>query len=182
LFTEAHALAIDTDRVRLLELPASTVITPLAREELKARGIGVRLRSAPDTRGAHAQWGFGIGASLGLAPALRRALASESDDWIEHEVGLPETVRFLAEDGSGSLLFVADAAVVVHDAIAIHGVRAASVWDVDSAVRARRRLGAQLIVIEPGSFGITSLVGLARAARRVTSQQSNREGSRHANR
>jgi hypothetical protein len=153
-----------------LRVAPGTVVTPLARDLLKQRGIALRQGANRtddcDTRAG--EWGFAIedAAESGLTAALRRALVEEA--WSELEATPGGAARWVAEDERRGALVVADeASVAVWRACQVAGVRAAAAADLDVVARAVRRLGINLLVVEPPGKSISWLRQLASAFRRA---------------
>src|SRR5689334_18788605 len=70
---------------RELAIEPGTVVTPMARDQLKRLGIRVRLVSAGELErlGRRGEWGFAIEEGVGIAEVLRRVLLTERDVWYE---------------------------------------------------------------------------------------------------
>jgi hypothetical protein len=129
-----------------------TVVTPLARDLLKQRGIALRpLAALKGGRPAHSgEWGFAIEetAASGTVAALRRAFCEET--WSELEATSGAAAQWVAEAADrGALLLTAEASVAVWQACQVAGVRAAVAADPDAVARAVRHLGVNLLVVEP---------------------------------
>ena len=146
-----------------------TVVTPLARDHLKRRGIALRLVSEARTNGTRdrGEWGFAIESESGLMTALRRAFLDGPEGWVEVE-GIPGAAARWVGDGPsrGALLVTDEASVAVWRPAGSPGVRAAAVADVDAVARAIRRLGANLLVVEPAGKSISLLKQLGQILRR----------------
>ena len=147
-----------------------TVVTPLARDLLKKRGIAIRLVS----RGEFArvrnpgEWGFAVesGAESGTVAALRRTWLE--DDWTELEASLEGAARWVVEVPDRGALVVSDeASLAVWRACQVAGVRAASVADIDATARAVRYLGANLLVVEPSGKSISWMRQIGLSFRRA---------------
>jgi hypothetical protein len=129
-----------------------TVVTPLARDLLKQRGIALRQVAAAEGERASSRgdWGFAIdeSAASGTVAALRRALCEEM--WFELEATSGGAARWVAEVAHrGALLLTAEASVAVWQACQVAGVRASDASDPDAVARAVRHLGVNLLVVEP---------------------------------
>ncbi len=153
LFALRHAEAIAAG-TREVRLAPRTVVTPLARDLLKQRGIALRpVAEGESARVAHAgEWAFANegAAESGLLAALRRALLDES--WTAIDAPPGAAARWVAEaPHRGALVLTDEASVSVWRACQVAGVRAASADDLDAVARAVRRLGVNLLVVEhPG--------------------------------
>ena len=154
LFALRHAEGVGDgiDEVRIL---AGTVVTPLARDLLKRRRIGLRVvsgREAELARGTdRGEWGFAIDSRSGAVEALRRLLL-EGRDWAEVD-GDPAS-WVVGGDGRGAFVIADEASVATWRASRVEGVRAASVGEPDAVSRAIRHIGANLIVVEPAGKSI----------------------------
>ncbi len=154
----------DRDEVQIL---ASTVITPLARDFLKQRGVAVRVVSGRDAafarRNRQGEWGFALESiqNPGLIASLRRHWLDGSD-WSEV---LDPAAWVVGGDGRGALIVADEASVVTWRANQVAGIRAATVGDVESTARAVRHLGANVVVVEPTTRSIHLIGQIAQAFR-----------------
>lgn len=145
------------ERAEVRILPG-TVVTPLARDLLKRRGVVVRVVSGREAVLARArragEWGFAIESvgQPGLAAALRRHWLDAA--WDELGDGVEAAEWVAATDDRGALVVADEASVVTWAANRVDGVRAATVGDLDTTVRAIRHLGANLLVVEPAARSI----------------------------
>jgi pyruvate/2-oxoglutarate dehydrogenase complex dihydrolipoamide acyltransferase (E2) component len=149
LFSLRHAEAVAAG-TREVRVAPRTVVTPLARDLLKQRGIALRqVAEGEAARVVHAgEWAFANegAAESGLVAALRRALLDES--WIALEAPPGAAARWVAEaPHRGALVVTDEASVSVWRACQVAGVRAASADDPDGVARAVRRLGVNLLVV-----------------------------------
>ena len=154
--------------VREVKLAPGTVITPLARDAARKRGITLRTVSAAEVSPLrHAgEWGFAIEPADGLAIALRRSLLDDPAGW--KEVAAEEIAGWVADsEVRGGVLVSNSPALAVWEAHQLHGVRAAAVTDAESVARAIRQLGASLIVIEPAGQSVHALRSLCSTFRRA---------------
>jgi hypothetical protein len=168
LFALRHAESLP-EGTREVGLAPGTVVTPLARDLLKARRVAVRSVSKSEVaRVRHpGEWGFAIdgSAASGVAAALRRTWLEE--DWTELEASLDDAARWVTETPvRGALVMTDEASVAVWRACRMEGVRAASVADPDSVARAVRRLGVNLVVVEPSGKSISWIRQLGLTFRR----------------
>jgi hypothetical protein len=169
LFSLRHAEAL-AGGTREVRVAAGTVVTPLARDLLKKRGVAIRLVSKGEiARVEHpGEWGFAIedGTGSGMVAALRRGWLE--DDWRELGASLDEAACWVAEAADRGALVVSDeASLAVWRACQIAGVRAASVADPDAVARAVRRLGVNLLVVEPSGKSISWMRQLGLTFRRA---------------
>ncbi|QDV36656.1 hypothetical protein [Tautonia plasticadhaerens] len=144
--------------VREIRVGPATVITPIARDLLKRRGIAVRLVSEPEAS-RRGEWGFAIEPGVAHADAIRRAIHSGPDAWAEVGGDAVEAAGWVsAGDDRGAVVLTPEASVACWVASRVPGVRPAAPADADAVARAVDRLGANLIVIEPGGRSIPSLL------------------------
>ncbi len=155
LFGLRHAEGVrdDAGEVRVL---AGTVVTPLARDLLRRRQIGLRVVSGRESRAANSrhrgEWGFALESRSGPVEALRRLLL---DDWSEVGLDAVEAARWVIDgDGRGAFVVADEGSVATWRAGRVEGIRAATVVDPDSAARAVRHLGANFVVVEPAGKSI----------------------------
>ncbi len=168
LFALRHAEGL-SGATREVRIVPGTVVTPLARDHLKRRGIELRFVSEWRTDGGHdgGEWGFAITSDSGLMTALRRAFLDGAEGWIELEGLADAAARWVGEtSGRGAILMTDEASVAVWRACQIPGVRAAAVADVEAGARAGQRLGANLFVVEPAGKSISLLRQLGQTLRR----------------
>jgi hypothetical protein len=163
----AEAFRAGTREVRVAP---GTVITPLARDFLKKQGIGLRVVSRLEVEAVRerGEWGFAIEAETGTAGALRRAWLDGPEPWTELEPMADATARWIvAGPGRGALLLTDEASVAVWSACRFHGVRAATAAEPEAVARAVRRLGVNLLVVEPAGKPIALVRQLGLAFRRA---------------
>ena len=138
---------------RELVLLPKTIVTPLAADELRAKGVRI-LWEAPKPGAAAAttnRWFYAKEKDQALIASVVQALER---DGIALAI-LDGTPRTLAEKLTGNyvggIIFTGDTATVVCIANKVAGVRAAAVGSVPQVTRARKALGANLYAIEiPG--------------------------------
>jgi hypothetical protein len=140
-------------------LAPETVVTPLAGEELRDRGIALR-RGPAEPRRIQATWGYGQDRPH---PLVRSAVqAIEREGWTVRELPctageLPcrwakAVAQCLARgECAGAVLFCADPGLVSCVANKVSGLRAVPASTVGQAARATLSLAANLLVVEmPG--------------------------------
>jgi len=169
LFSLRHAEALPPG-ARIVQLGPSTVVTPLASELLKRKGITIRLGGLGETMGtARGEWGFSIAADsemLGTIRALRRALLEDPRAWIEFEPSLEFLASWLVDGkGRGAMFITSETALAVWKSCRITGVRAASAAEPGEVYRAVQSLGMNLLVVEPAGKSISWIKQLASAFR-----------------
>jgi ribose 5-phosphate isomerase RpiB len=133
---------------RELQLLPRTIITPLAADELKMRGIRITWQ---DTKPAPAKeacpWGY---AQERHDVAVTSAVQALERDGIRL-AALEVPADALWKAGAGAIVFCGDPSLVCCVANKYSGVRAAVVATPQAAARARQTLGANLFAIEmPG--------------------------------
>lgn len=154
-----HDLRTSLNGHHELLLGADTVVTPLAEEELRGRGVRVA-RQAPAARAAGPTWGYGQDRPHGLVHSAVQTLAR---DGLRLRELAPATgalpcrwARAVAEclasgECAGGVLFCDDPGLVACVANKVAGLRAVSVSTVAQASRATLSLAANLLVVEmPG--------------------------------
>lgn len=163
---QAEALPPGT---RTVQVACGSVITPLAQDLLKRRGIAIRIGSKADSRGTGAssgEWGFAIESELGTVSALRRALLGDERPWSELPAELANVTEWLLEAaGRGAVWVTDEAALTVWKSCQVSGVRAASAAEPADVHRAAETLGPNLLVIEPAGKSISWMKQLASAFR-----------------
>ncbi|MDG3004518.1 hypothetical protein [Paludisphaera mucosa] len=162
----AEALAPGATSIRVA---AGTVVTPLARDLLKRRGVVVRLAGMAEVAAtARGEWAFAVEAAAGWLHALQRSFLEDGGLWNELEPSVDAVVAWLgAGEGRGALLVTTDGATAVWRSCRAHGVRAAFASEPADVHRATRSLGANLIVVDPAGKSIAWIKQLATAFRRA---------------
>ncbi|AMV38034.1 hypothetical protein [Planctomyces sp. SH-PL62] len=162
----AEALAADAGSVRIA---AGTVVTPLARDLLKRRGIVVRLAGAAEVAAApRGEWAFAVEPGAGWLDALQRSFLEDAGLWRELEASVDAAVEWLeGGEGRGVFLVTSDGATAVWRACRAPGVRAAFAAEPADVHRATQTLGANLIVVDPAGKSIAWIKQLATAFRRA---------------
>jgi hypothetical protein len=142
-----------------LVLGPETVLTPLAGDELRQRGIKIT-RLLPDpVKAAGRLWGYAQDRQHDLVPSAVRSLAREGV--VVKELPDPgdlpcrwarAVAECIAEGGcSGGVLFCGDPGLVCCVANKVPGLRAVPVLTVAQAARASLTLAANLLAVEmPG--------------------------------
>lgn len=157
-----HVEAIAAGSRELCVAPG-TVVTPLARDELKRRGITVRWisRNEVEAVSRRGEWAFVIEGEGGVLSALRRTWLDGAETWREL-AALSDAVRWVAEsDERGVLVVTEQAAVAVWRANQVAGIRAASAETSAAVDRAVRSLGVNLLAVEPDGKPLPLLKQLA---------------------
>lgn len=148
-----------------LRISAATVVTPLAREQLKRLGIRVTIVAQAESngQGERGEFGFVIEPRMAWSDALRRALHADSARW--HDLGDDprDATRWVIEaEHRAAVAITAEASVATWRANQTAGIRAATVAEADAVARACIHLGANLIVIETAGQSIYSIQHLFR--------------------
>lgn len=143
-----------------LALTPGTVVTPLAREALKRRGVNLTWAAAPSQRSG--EWGLAI-ESNGVRTALITSRLA-ADHW--QPIGSDAADWLVRSSGRSAVLLTDEASVAVYEANRIEGIRAAAPTTADSVVRAVARLNANLLALEPAAHHPNELIALCNAFRR----------------
>ncbi len=149
---------------------AGTVITPLARDFLKRRGVALRVVSERDATRARSlragEWGFAIEARSGQVEAFRRVLLGDGH-WSEVGPDAIDAALWVAEgEDRGALVLTDEVSLATWRANRVEGIRAATVVDPDSVSRAIRHLGANVVAVEPAGKSIYLLKQVGERFRR----------------
>jgi hypothetical protein len=151
-----------------LRVGIGTVVTPLARDLLKKNQVSLRLVNEAQIAGG--EWGFVIESQSGVSSAIRRHLMEGSQSWSEvGTTALDAALWVVAAPNRGASLLTSEASIAVWKANATPGVRAAFAFDLDSAARAIRHLGVNLLVIETHHSSISFLKHLLTTFQRAGS-------------
>ena len=151
--------------LREIRVTSETVITPIARDMLKRRGIVLRLVSELEAA-RRGTWGFGLDPDLSTPEAIRRALFSANRGWNEIEGNVIDVARWVASDPDrGAVMFAVEGSVACWMASRAPGVRSAAPADADGVARAVNSLGINLLVIEPAGHSIPSLLNCVKVFR-----------------
>src|SRR4051794_21176908 len=131
LFALRHAEALPAAN-REVRVAPGTIVTPLARELLKKRGVALRwvAKGMADRVKHPGEWGFAIeaGAESGVIAALRRVLLEEG--WTEVDGSLDDATCWVLEAPyRGTLVVTDEASLAVWRACQVPGVRAGCVAD-----------------------------------------------------
>ncbi len=137
---------------RELQLLPRTIVTPLAADELKARGILVTWQAAKSAPARDTSpWGYAQERPDAAVAAAVQAL--ERDGTKLTAVQVPADALWTAAQTAclGVIVFCGDPGLVCCVANKLAGVRATVVATPQAAARARQNLGANLLAIEtPG--------------------------------
>lgn len=139
-----------------VRIAPGTVVTPLARDELKRLGIAVRVVAEGEARCG--EWGFAVEIESGLTAALRRALLEGPASWREVGRATNEAARWVVgASARGVAFFTAEASVSVWTANQVPGVRAATAGEAEAVERAVRHLGVNFLAVEPAGKSISEM-------------------------
>lgn len=170
LFSLRHAETLPPG-TRMLRIGAGTVVTPLARDLLRRRGIAIHLGLPESVRiQAAGEWAFSIdtGHEAGTIQALRRALAEDPRPWLEVPDGLSGAAGWLlAAPGRGVLLLTTEPELTSWRACQLRGIRPATAHEPAEVHRAARSLGINLLIVEPTGKSISWIKQLGQAFRRA---------------
>jgi hypothetical protein len=169
LLSLRHAEALP-EGTRRLRIGAGTVVTPLARDHLKRRGVLIQLGLPASARLEHSgEWAFGMAVEgeTGTIQALRRSLLEDPSAWRELPAGLIPAVEWLLDaPGRGVLLIASEPALTVWRACQVRGIRAATAHEPTEVHSSSRGLGVNLLVVDPVGKSISWIRQLALAFRR----------------
>lgn len=147
---------------RELILPARAVVTPLAAEELRAKGVRLlRQQAQPKPEPVRARWGYAQERPHAMVQSAVQALRREGVTLKELEPAAGDAspcrwAKALAEcvasgECHGGLVFCQDPGLLCCVANKVGGLRAVAVCTVAQAARAALTLSANLVAVEmPG--------------------------------
>jgi ribose 5-phosphate isomerase RpiB len=145
---------------REVVLPAETVITPLAREQLRTNGVSVKRQPAETRAVQPGRWGFAQERPHATVQSAVQALQREGLTFQELSAqGESEVCRWaraLAEcvargECQGGVVFCQDPGLACCVSNKVAGLRAVPVVTIAQAARATLTLGANLLAVEmPG--------------------------------
>ncbi len=155
--------------LRQIQAAPGTVVTPLARDYLKHRGVEIKFVAKGEIQQLRnmGEWGFAIESVSGLIEAFRRSLLAETETWVEVGNTLEQATSWLTRgEGRGVMMLTDEASAAVYRACRMPGVRAAGTNEPEAVARAVRGLGVNLLAIEPAGKSISSLRQLGTTFRR----------------
>lgn len=149
-----------TSQRELVLLPR-TVVTPLAADELRARGVRVRWETSPAVEAAASKWFLALEKSDASIVAAIQAM--EREGIVFHRLDAParKLAETLVANFNGGVVFTSDPATVACVANKVAGVRAAMVGNAAQASRAKKNLGANLYAVEiagPSFFEVRQIL------------------------
>jgi hypothetical protein len=170
LLADRHAEALPAGTTDLSIDPA-TVVTPLARERLKRRGITLRIVSRAElARTGHvAEWGLAFESGGDL---LRRALLNTPEPW--HDLGdqVAHAASWIAEARTRAGVIITDAAALAcYRACQTANVRGAVIHDVEGLRHAIDTLNPNCLVVERPALSIHAIRHLCATFRRFTAMR-----------
>lgn len=177
LLTFRHVQAWDSSE-REIRVGVGTVVSPMARDELKRRGITVRVVADVQVGidRVEGEWGFAIDPGSGWLEAVRRGLLSGSEGWSEIGRSAEDVSKWIIQASHrGAALLTIESALACWWANRIDGVRAATVSGAEEVPRAVRSLGMNLAVIDPTSKSIPSLRHLLKTFRKLGAAHGTRD-------
>ncbi len=155
-----EARSFDEQVRRVLVVPG-TVVTPLAHDLLKQRGITVEWGSAASAAPS-GTWGLVIEKHTAQTQAIQRTLFLASRPWQDLGQSPEAGARWAAESQDrGALIVSTSGALACWKACQVPGVRAASAFDVLTLQRALTDLSPNVLVLEPQNASTPQLVQLA---------------------
>jgi hypothetical protein len=132
-------------------LAPGTIITPLAAEELRHRGVTLTRRTEKPAASSAVTWGVACERSYAVVTNAMQGLARESTPLRELAWHGARAVADQVATGTCVVAFCEDPALVCCVANKLPGLRAAAVNTVLQASRAATTLGANLLAVEmPG--------------------------------
>jgi len=140
---------------RELRLLPRTVVTPLAADELRARGVRITYQDSPSfmvSRPASPCWGYAQQQPDPLVAAAVQALDRDGISLVALSASVRDAAAQIARaECQGAIFFHSDPALVCCLANKHSGLRAAAVLTAAHVARARTSLGANLFAVEmPG--------------------------------
>jgi ribose 5-phosphate isomerase RpiB len=139
-----------TSQRELVLLPR-TVVTPLAADELRAKGVRIRWEQKAEATPKTASWFYAQEKPTMLVSSVVQALEGDGIQLAELSGSPRSLAETLVANYVGGVIFTGDAAIAMCIANKVAGVRAAYVVNVIQATRAKKNLGANLFAIEmPG--------------------------------
>jgi hypothetical protein len=158
LLLERHVFEIPSS-VRELAVSPKTVITPLAREILKKKGIGLRSAGSlnwPVQGGLnHGEWAVLRISGSAQALAVESTLAGRSGEgWDLTGPGLETSVAWLNDKPHRHLAILAEVACITVWRLNQAGLRAAEVRTSLEVERVAQQFAPQCIVVEPAKLPI----------------------------
>ena len=159
-----------TTAARVIRIAPGTVVTPLAKDYLKSLGLEVRFVAQSEVAGARnvGEWGFSIEAQSGLLDGFRRSILDAGTPWRELGASVADAAGWVAEsERRGALVLCDEAARAIYEAYQVPHVRAAVADEPNSAARAVRSIGVNLLVVEPAGKSIALLKQIGASFRRA---------------
>jgi hypothetical protein len=158
LLLERHVFEIPSS-VRELAVSPKTVITPLAREILKKKGIGLRWAGASNwpVQGGlnHGEWAVLRISGSAQALAVESTLSGRSGEgWDLTGPGLETSVAWLNDKPHRHLAILAEVACITVWRLNQAGLRAAEVRTSLEVERVAQQFAPQCIVVEPAKLPI----------------------------
>jgi hypothetical protein len=137
---------------RELQLLPRTIVTPLAADELRARGVRITWKDAQPAATSDARpWGYAQERPDAVIDAAIAALERDGVRLTRLDAPAGALWSVATMPGPGVVVFASDPALLCCVANKHSGVRAAVVATPQAAARARQTLGANLVAIEmPG--------------------------------
>jgi ribose 5-phosphate isomerase RpiB len=160
---------------RALLVSPRAIITPLAAEQLRERGVEVQRQPVESPSSARPAWGYAQDRPHALVKSAVQALEREGHSWRElsscsgRECDWARALAECIASGAcrGGVVFCQDPGLVCCVANKVPGLRAAPVATVAQAGRALLILGPNLVAVEmPGRtfFEIRQILRLCRAS------------------
>jgi hypothetical protein len=170
LLADRHVEALPAGTTALSIDPA-TVVTPLARERLKRRGINLRIVSRAELvrTGAIAEWGLALESG---GDALRRSLLSGPEPWLDLGDHATQAAAWISQSPARAGVIVTDAAALAsYRACQTPNVRAAVATDAEGIRHALDTLHPNCLVVERPGLSIHAIRHLCATFRRFTAMR-----------
>lgn len=184
LLLERHAASLP-DSTRQLVTSPSTVVTPLAREILRKRGVLVRIATVPNAGSPDAllagEWGVVRLCESPQAQSLEAMLVGRGGEgWVGFGQSADAAVDWLDSQTSGHLALLAQSACSTLWWAIRRGVRAAQVNAMGDVERVVTSFAPRCLVIEPARLAIHESRQIFRTWRALGVHVPKPEASGHA--
>jgi hypothetical protein len=166
---EKHVTAMESSG-REVRVAPGTVITPLARDAIKRKGLALRIVAPGElARSGHVgEWGLVIEAGVTAHESLRRAIHGGDETWLDVGDSAETAARWAASAvHRGAAVLTAEASVACWRANQVEGARAATVSDPEATARASRALGVNCLIIEPTGLSFSAVRHILTTYRRA---------------
>jgi hypothetical protein len=149
---------------REIVLAPRTVVTPLALDELRGKGVRIRREEQASCRASAGTWGYAEEAPDALVAAALGALAREGKTLLALSGKSPVEWARAAVQTPGVVAVCGDPGLACCVANRLKGVRAVAVESAKQASRARQTLGANFLAVEMPGRTVFELRQILKAA------------------